>query len=102
MNHDILLLISTGLKIFGEGEWKVRQHGYDKRRTWRKLHLGVDESTQEIVASLVTTNDIKDSQVLGELLDQVDDISQVSADGMIVLSVINKYLNEKQNLLFHL
>jgi len=72
---------STGLKIFGEGEWKVRQHGYDKRRTWRKLHLGIDESTQEIVASTVTTNDIKDSQVLGELLEQVDEsIAQVSAD----------------------
>ena len=34
---------STGCKIYGEGEWKVRQHGYGYRRTWRKLHLGVDE-----------------------------------------------------------
>jgi len=77
-----IVVDSTGLKIFGEGEWKVRQHGYDKRRTWRKLHLGIDESTQEIVASTVTTNDIKDSQVLGELLEQVDEsIDQVSADG---------------------
>jgi len=76
-----VVIDSTGLKIFGEGEWKVRQHGYDKRRTWRKLHLGIDESTQEIVASTVTTNDIKDSQVLGELLEQVDEsIDQVSAD----------------------
>lgn len=72
---------STGFKIFGEGEWKVRQHGYDKRRTWRKLHLGIDENTQEIVASVVTTNDVNDSQVLGDLLEQVDEsISQVSAD----------------------
>ncbi len=76
-----VVIDSTGLKVFGEGEWKVRQHGYDKRRTWRKLHLGIDESTQEIVASTVTTNDIKDSQVLGELLEQVDEsITQVSAD----------------------
>jgi hypothetical protein len=36
---------STGLKVFGEGEWKVRQHGYSKRRTWRKLHLGIDEAS---------------------------------------------------------
>jgi len=35
---------STGLKIYGEGEWKVRQHGVSKRRTWRKLHLAVDEA----------------------------------------------------------
>ena len=77
-----VVIDSTGLKIFGEGEWKVRQHGYDKRRTWRKLHLGIDEHTQEIVASIVTTNDIKDSQVLGELLEQIDEpINQVSADG---------------------
>src|SRR3990167_3974300 len=39
-----VLVDSTGLKVFGEGEWKVRQHGYSKRRTWRKLHLGVDEA----------------------------------------------------------
>jgi len=76
-----VVIDSTGLKIFGEGEWKVRQHGYDNRRTWRKLHLGIDENTQEIVASVVTTNDVNDSQVLGEWLEQVDEsISQVSAD----------------------
>ena len=73
---------STGIKVFGEGEWKVRQHGYTKRRTWRKLHLGIDEITQEIVASVVTTNDIHDSQVFKDLLDQVEEpIHQVSADG---------------------
>ncbi|MCK5521624.1 MAG: IS5 family transposase, partial [Thiomargarita sp.] len=77
-----VVIDSTGFKIFGEGEWKVRLHGNEKRRTWRKWHLGIDESTQEIVASIVTTNDIKDSQVLGELLEQVDEsINQVSADG---------------------
>lgn len=73
---------STGIKIFGEGEWNVRQHGYTKRRTWRKLHLGIDEETQEIVASVVTTNDVHDGQVFKDLLDQVEEpIHQVSADG---------------------
>ena len=43
-----LVLDSTGLKVYGEGEWKVRKHGYSKRRTWRKLHLAVDEATGEI------------------------------------------------------
>lgn len=47
---------STGIKVYGEGEWKVRQHGYSKRRTWRKLHLGVDEETGEILAAVVSTN----------------------------------------------
>lgn len=43
-----LVIDSTGLKIYGEGEWKVRQHGVGKRRTWRKLHLSVDADTGEI------------------------------------------------------
>ncbi len=47
---------STGVKVFGEGEWKVRQHGYTYRRTWRKVHLGVDEASGEIVAAVATTN----------------------------------------------
>jgi IS5 family transposase len=73
---------STGVKVYGEGEWKVRQHGYSRRRTWRKLHLAVDEATGEFVAVMVSTNDFKDSQLLPDLLEQVEDeISQVSADG---------------------
>ncbi|MEO1619544.1 MAG: IS5 family transposase [Cyanobacteria bacterium J06632_3] len=77
-----LVVDSTGIKVYGEGEWKARQHGVSKRRTWRKLHLGVDEATGEILAAVVTTNDVHDSAVLGELLKGADaDIEQVSADG---------------------
>jgi IS5 family transposase len=73
---------STGVKVFGEGEWKVRQHGYTRRRTWRKIHVGVDVASGEIVAAVVTTNDCHDSQLLPDLLDQVDEeIKQVSGDG---------------------
>lgn len=73
---------ATGLKVFGEGEWKVRQHGYSKRRTWRKLHLVIDENSQEIEAAVVTTNDFKDSEILPNLLDQIDsELTQVSGDG---------------------
>jgi IS5 family transposase len=77
-----MVVDSTGVKVFGEGEWKVRQHGYTKRRTWRKLHIGADETTGEIVAAVVTTNNVADSQVLEDLLEQVDEeIEQVSGDG---------------------
>jgi len=77
-----IVVDSTGVKVFGEGEWKVRQHGYTKRRTWRKLHLGADETTGEIVAAVVTTNNVADSQVLEDLLEQVEDkVEQVSGDG---------------------
>jgi hypothetical protein len=34
-----LVIDSTGLKVFGEGEWKVKKHGQERRRIWRKLHL---------------------------------------------------------------
>ncbi|RUR75949.1 transposase [Chlorogloeopsis fritschii PCC 9212] len=73
---------STGVKVYGEGEWKVRTHGAGKRRTWRKLHLGVDEGTLEIVAAVVTTNNIADCEVLPNLLELVEqEIEQVSGDG---------------------
>ena len=77
-----LVVDSTGMKVYGEGEWKVRQHGYTRRRTWRKLHLAVDEATHEFVAVVVSTNSFKDSQLLPDLLEQVEDeLAQVSADG---------------------
>jgi hypothetical protein len=77
-----LVVDSTGLKVLGEGEWKVRQHGSDKRRTWRKLHLGIDESTFQIKAAEMTTSEVADGERLPALLNQVEDeIGQVTADG---------------------
>lgn len=77
-----LVVDSTGVKVFGEGEWKVRAHGYTKRRTWRKLHLAVDEATGEVAAAAVTTNSFKDSELLPDLLGGVTgEVAQVSADG---------------------
>jgi transposase len=77
-----LVVDSTGVKVYGEGEWKTRQHGISKRRTWRKLHLGIDEATGEIVAVVVTTNDVHDGEVLSDLLDQVEaELRQVTTDG---------------------
>ncbi|BBD63882.1 transposase [Nostoc commune NIES-4072] len=77
-----LVVDSTGIKVYGEGEWKVRTHGVGKRRTWRKLHLGVDQGSGEILAAVVTTNDIADCEVLPDLLEQIDsNIEQVSGDG---------------------
>lgn len=77
-----VVIDSTGVKIFGEGEWKVRQHGYSKRRTWRKLHLAVNEATCEIVASVVSENSLTDGDALADLLEQIpEQIEQVSTDG---------------------
>lgn len=77
-----VVIDSTGVKVYGEGEWKTRQHGASKRRTWRKLHLGIDEATGEILATTVSTNNMSDGEVLPDLLNAIeDDIEQVSADG---------------------
>jgi hypothetical protein len=63
---------STGLKVFGEGEWKARKHGKSKRRTWRKLHLAVNPQTQEIEAEVLTENSGHDADQVDDLLDQID------------------------------
>jgi len=62
---------STGLKVFGEGEWKMRKHGKSKRRTWRKLHLAVNPDTHEIEAETLTENSCDDASQVDDLLDQV-------------------------------
>lgn len=91
-----VVIDSTGIKVYGEGEWKTRQHGISKRRTWRKLHLAVDEATGEILSSVVTDNSCHDSEVLGELLDEIDDpISQVDADGAYDTAACYDYIEAR-------
>ena len=77
-----LVVDSTGLKVYGEGEWKVRQHGWTKRRTWRKLHVGVNEATGEVVAQTLTSHRIDDASQVTPLLTQVDEaVEAVGGDG---------------------
>jgi IS5 family transposase len=77
-----IVVDSSGLKIYGEGEWKVRQHGYSKRRTWCKLHLSVDESTHEIQALVLTEAGVDDAEAGKQLLeDTPGELEQVSGDG---------------------
>jgi len=65
-----LVIDSTGLKVYGEGEWKQRIHGKQKRRTWRKLHLGVDSDTSEITAATLTDNTSGDGSQVEPLLEE--------------------------------
>ncbi|WP_316157375.1 IS5 family transposase [Cupriavidus sp. BIC8F] len=79
-----LVVDSTGLKVFGEGEWKVRKHGYSKRRTWRKVHLAMDAKTGQVCAALMTHQDVGDGEVLSDLLDQIPadmPIDTIGGDG---------------------
>ncbi len=63
-----LVIDSTGLKVFGEGEWKVRKHGAKKRRVWHKLHLAVDPATHDNVAAEISLENVHDAEVLPTLL----------------------------------
>jgi hypothetical protein len=77
-----VVLDSTGLKVFGEGEWKMRKHGKTKRRTWRKLHLAINPDTQEIVAETMTENSCDDAGQTDQLLDQVrSPVNKLYGDG---------------------
>src|SRR5205807_2417512 len=77
-----LLVDSTGLKLSGPGEWLVEKHGTSRRRSWRKLHIGVDADTGRIVAAALTTNDVDDGSQVAPLLDQIDDpIASLTGDG---------------------
>ncbi|ABC35760.1 transposase DDE domain protein [Burkholderia thailandensis USAMRU Malaysia  len=79
-----LVVDSTGAKVCGEGEWKVRQHGYSKRRTWRKVHLALDANTGQLRAALMTHQDVADGEVLPELLEQIsadESIDTIGGDG---------------------
>jgi hypothetical protein len=77
-----ILIDSTGLKIYGSGEWEKVKHGESRRSGWMKLHIGVDEDSKEIVASTLTDHLKSDSSQVRPLLEQVEEcINDVKADG---------------------
>ena len=77
-----LLIDSTGLKVYGAGEWRQEKHKVRARRTWRKLHLAVDADTGLIMAETLTDNEVGDPTEVRPLLDQIDtEIASVTADG---------------------
>jgi len=90
-----LVIDSTGLKLYGEGEWKVRTHGASKRRTWRKLHLCLDARTGEVIVAAASENSVSDCVMFPEILAAVEgEIKQVSADGSYDRRKVYAALNE--------
>lgn len=91
-----IVVDSTGLKVYGEGEWKVRKHGWSKHRTWRKLHLGIDPNRQEILAEVLTDNSVDDAETVGDLLKQVpNNIKSFRGDGAYDKTKVRKLLAER-------
>jgi hypothetical protein len=66
-----LLVDSTGLRMCGPGEWRIEKHGTRRRRAWRKLHIGVDAETGQILASELTGSEVDDGSQIEPLLDQI-------------------------------
>jgi hypothetical protein len=91
-----LAVDSTGLKLYGEGEWKVRLHGSDKRRTWRKLHLLIDHRTQETLACSMTEQYMLDRGELPGLLREVEgEVAEVLGDGAYDVHDCYKAIRER-------
>ncbi|MEZ9358092.1 IS5 family transposase, partial [Vibrio breoganii] len=87
---------STGLKVFGEGEWKVKKHGAEKRRTWRKLHLAVDVDTHDVISAEVSLVNVGDSEALPTLLNPLRrKVHSVSADGAYDTKKCHEVLQNK-------
>jgi hypothetical protein len=77
-----VLIDSTGLQVYGAGQWLEAKHGAKSSRTWRKLHLAVDAASGMIMAQTLTHQDADDPSQVGPLLDLIDEPSgQITADG---------------------
>jgi Transposase DDE domain len=92
-----LVIDSSGLKVYGEGEWKVRTHGADKRRTWRKLHIAMDASTHQLTSALLTDNEQLDRTLLPHLLKQTEaEVKYVCGDGAYDFESCYRAIKEKK------
>lgn len=77
-----LLVDSTGLKLWGPGEWLIEKHGTKRRRSWRALHIGLDAASGRIVAATLTDRGVDDASQVAPLLDQISQpVASVTGDG---------------------
>ena len=92
-----VVIDSTGLKVYGAGEWLSEKHGERGQRTWRKLHLALDPNSGEILASELTTIEEGDATLVGPLLDQITSpIASVTADGAYDGEPVYRAVAERQ------
>lgn len=91
-----LAIDSTGMKVYGEGEWKMRLHGKEKRRTWRKLHLCIDHHTHEVVSLSMTDKETLDRREVSGLLKEIaGEVSEVLGDGAYDFEVCYAAIGER-------
>ncbi len=88
---------STGLKVYGQGEWHVKMHKASRRRTWRKVHIAMDPVTQQITSCVLTPPTVHDSKAFFQLLKPLKDpVKRIYADGAYDNRTIHKFLFERQ------
>lgn len=88
---------STGLKVFSDGEWRRKKHGVDKRRTFRKVHLAVDPESYAIVAQLLTDSSVHDATPVKPLLEQVEaEVETFYGDGAYDTWGVREHLEEER------
>lgn len=91
-----LVFDSTGLKVYGEGEWKVRQHKASKRRTWRKLHIALDPKSGEVICSELTTCSEGDAETGERMLEKAPKtVRKVYGDGAYDSADFRKGIHQK-------
>lgn len=87
---------STGLKVYGEGEWKVRTHGLSKRRTWRKLHIAMDPNSGEIIVAKLTENSKGDAAVAKGMMSRIpENVQNIYGDGAYDSTALRKQIHAK-------
>jgi len=92
-----IIFDSTGLKVFGEGEWKVRKHGYSKRRTWRKVHVGMCADSGQVVVSALTSNSVSDDEAMIQMMEALEGIplGDVLGDGAYDTTDCREAINDR-------
>jgi Transposase DDE domain len=92
-----VVIDSTGLKVYGAGEWQKEKHGERGRRTWRKLHLAVNPDSSEILAAELTSKEVGDLSMVGPLLGQIQSpLLSVTADGAYDAEPVYRAIAERQ------
>jgi hypothetical protein len=66
-----VIVDATGIKVQGEGEWKVKIHGKGRPRKWIKLHIAIDAKTQEIIGEMTTESSVDDGKAFPTVMSQV-------------------------------